>query len=143
MEEYIKTIDNILDYAESDNLLEFSITNRQTDLERITILTDNLLLQISFLTSLIKDYDLIRKLLNNLEKNFNSYSNLAKKAISIYLKLLVDLYETTKDYKTIYLIHETQNNPLSHLPNQSFDDKCFSETIFDNKFISTLKNSQN
>ncbi len=143
LEEYIKTIDNILDYAESDNLLEFSITNRQTDLERITILTDNLLLQISFLTSLIKDYDLIRKLLNNLEKNFNSYSNLAKKAISIYLKLLVDLYETTKDYKTIYLIHETQNNPLSHLPNQSFDDKCFSETIFDNKFISTLKNSQN
>ena len=143
LEEYIKTIDNILDYAESDNLLEFSITNRQTDLERITILTDNLLLQISFLTSLIKDYDLTRKLLNNLEKNFNSYSNLAKKAISIYLKLLVDLYETTKDYKTIYLIHETQNNPLSHLPNQSFDDKCFSETIFDNKFISTLKNSQN
>lgn len=143
LEEYIKTIDNILDYAESDNLLEFSIINRQTDLERITILTDNLLLQISFLTSLIKDYDLIRKLLNNLEKNFNSYSNLAKKAISIYLKLLVDLYETTKDYKTIYLIHETQNNPLSHLPNQSFDDKCFSETIFDNKFISTLKNSQN
>ncbi len=143
LEKYIKIIDNILDYSEKNSLIEFGTINLQTDLETITLFMKNLELYISSLTSFIEYFDSIKKLLNNLEQKVDSYTSLEKNKISIYLKLLVDLYETTKVYITTYLIPDNLDNTLSQLPDQSFDDRCFSETIFDNKFISDLKKSQN
>lgn len=145
--EYIDSIDNILDYVVGDKLNEFSLINYQSNSTNLKNQIERLNSHISSVKELIDSYEPIRKLLKDLMGRFgHNKLTFSTNRTSNYSKLLDDLYHTIEEYnfssfisinqKTINLI--SNNIDLSNLNENTFD-----KTIFDNNYITQLKNSQN
>ena len=72
------------------------------------------------------------------------YSNFSTYEISSYFELLNELYEKIKSYMTAYLNINNQkaisSSLFDNINQETFDSKYFDKTIFDNNYITQLKN---
>ncbi len=147
LKEHINSIDKILDYIQGDSLIAFVIVNHENNLEKLSNSVKNLESHISSIEILTNNSPIITDLLRRLNTTQKFYSNFSTYEISSYFELLNELYEKIKSYMTAYLNINNQkaisSSLFDNINQETFDSKYFDKTIFDNNYITQLKNSQN
>ena len=147
LKEHINSIDKILDYIQGDSLIAFVTVNHENNLEKLSNSVKNLESHISSIEILTNNSPIITDLLRRLNTTQKFYSNFSTYEISSYFELLNELYEKIKSYMTAYLNINNQkaisSSLFDNINQETFDSKYFDKTIFDNNYITQLKNSQN
>ena len=137
LEKHIKVIDDILKYLHSNDLINLhSINYSKNNLKNLNITIRNLNFNVSSIKILITNFDAIKVLLKDL--NVSSYFSTTQ--ILNYFNLLNDLLRNTETYVNTFLPSNSQNSITSNI-DQTIGNNEFINTIFDNEFISNLKNN--
>ncbi len=147
LKKHIKSIDKILDYIERNDFIDFGTINHKSNLEKLSKSVERLKSHISCMEILTNNFSIIRDLLNDLRTTQKFNSNFSTHEISNYSELLNELYKEIKIYITTYLnthnLKAISSNSFNSTNQETFDNKYFDKTIFDNSYITELKNNQN